>query len=99
MSSFSDNFTMLHLNIASLSKHIDELNNLLKLLNFSFDIIGITETRLYDNHPLTNIEIDGYDFVHTPTSTKCGGAGIYIKSSYDYEIKSKLSLSLPNVSE
>ena len=99
MSSFSDNFTMLHLNIASLSKHIDELNNLLKLLNFSFDIIGITETRLYDDQPLTNIEIDGYDFVHTPTSTKCGGAGIYIKSSYDYEIKSELSLSLPNVSE
>ena len=45
-SSFSENFTMLHLNIASLSKHIDELNNLLKILDFSFDIIGITETRL-----------------------------------------------------
>ena len=42
---------------------------------------------------------NGYDFVHTPTSTKCGGAGIYIKSIYDYEIKSELSCSLPNVSE
>ena len=68
-------------------------------LDFSFDVIGITETRLYDDHPLTNIEINGYDFVHTPTSTKCGGAGIYIKSIYDYEIKSELSCSLPNVSE
>ena len=33
------------------------------------------------------------------TSTKCGGTGIYIKSSYDHEIKGELSLSLPNVSE
>ena len=31
------NFTMLHVNIASLSKHIDELRNLLKLLKHPFD--------------------------------------------------------------
>ena len=93
------NFTMLHINIASLSKHIDELRNLLKLLKHPFDIIGVTETRLYNDDPLVNIDIDGYEFRHTPTSTKCGGAGIYIKSCYDYEIRSEHSKSLTDLTE
>ena len=33
------NFSIIHLNIASLQRHIDELRNFLKLLHFSFDII------------------------------------------------------------
>ena len=82
---------MLHINIASLSKHIDELRNLIHSLNHPFDIIGITETRLHDNDSLVNIEIDGYEFRHTPTATECGGAGIYVKSSYDFDIKNDLS--------
>ena len=95
----SNNFTMLHLNIASLNKHIDELRNLLTLLNFPFDVIGISETRLYDDNPLVNIGIEGYDFIHTPTSTKCGGAGFYIKSSYDYEINKEFTKSISNLTE
>ena len=96
---FSNNFTMLHLNIASLSKHIDELRNLLFLLDFPFDVIGITETRLHDDDPIVNLDIKGYDFIHTPTSTNCGGAGIYIKSSYDYAIKKDLFHSISNLTE
>jgi len=61
-------FSMIHLNIASLQAHIDELRSLLSLLNHPFDVICITETRLYDSSPLVNIEIPGYDFHHTPTS-------------------------------
>ena len=84
---------MLHINIASLSKHINELRSLLKVLKLHFDIIGVTETRLY---PLVNIDIEGYDFKHTPTKTKCGRAGIYVKSCYNYEIKKDISNSLTN---
>ena len=73
---------MIHINLASLSKHIDELRSLICNLNHPFDVIGITETRLYDDDPLVNIEIDGYEFRHTPTGTRCGGAGIYIRSGY-----------------
>ena len=39
-------FSMLHFNIASLSAHFDELKTLLNVLDHSFDIIGITETRI-----------------------------------------------------
>ena len=48
--------------------------------------MGITENRLIDTNPLVNIDIDGYVFKHTQTKTRCGGAGIYIKTCYESEI-------------
>ena len=45
-----NNFSIVHINIASLSKHIDELRCLINL-NHPLDVIGITETRLYDENP------------------------------------------------
>ena len=92
-------FSIIHINIASLSKHIDELRNLLTILNHPFDVIGITETRLHDEVPQTNIDIDGYEFKHTPTNTQCGGAGMYIKSSYNFDVKQNLSKSIDDVCE
>jgi len=92
-------FTMIHLNIASLQLHIDELRTLLSLIGHPFDVICITETRLHDDKPLSNIQLEGYDFVHTPTSTRCGGAGIYIKSSLEYEQLNNFSVCHENISE
>ena len=93
-------FSMLHINIASLGAHIDELRNLLQALDHPFDIIGISETRLYDKEPLVNINIDGYNFKHTPTTTQCGGAGVYIKNIYDdFDIRDDLSGSITNITE
>ena len=62
-------------------------------------MICITETRLYEEKPLANISIDGYEFVHTPTKTQCGGAAIFIKTGIEYEILNNLTLSLENMSE
>ena len=90
---------MIHSNLASLSKHIDEPRSLICNLNHPFDVIGITETRLDDDDPLVNIEIDGYEFKHTPTDTQCGGAGIYIRSGYEFEVKHDISKSIPNITE
>ena len=92
-------FTMIHLNIASLQRHIDELRTFLSILDHPFQIICISETRLHDDQSLSNIEIDGYDFVHTKTTTQCGGVGIYIKSGIEYEVLDHLSLTHHNVSE
>ena len=88
-----------HLNIASLCKHIDELRHLLHTLDHPFDIIGITETRLNVSNPLVNIEIDGYEFIHTPAGTQCEAAEIYVKSCYEVETIKNLSKSLPDISE
>ena len=79
-------FSVYHLNIASLQKHIDELRSLLSCTQHNFDIICISETRLQNELPLANIQIDGYDFIHTYTHTQCGGAGMYIKTGVEYGI-------------
>ena len=92
-------FTMFHMNIASLQAHIDELRSLLTLLDHPFDAICITETRLHEPSPLVNVEITGYDFLHTPTTTTCGGAGIYVKSVYQPEPLPKLSASHTDICE
>ena len=92
-------FSMLHINIASLGKHIDELRTLIGVLDHPFDVIGIAETRLHDLNPLTNIDIEGYEFKHTPTGTQCGGSGMYIKSCQEFEIIQELTQSHPDISE
>ena len=42
----SKNFSILHLNIHSIQKHIEELQIILIALNFKFDIIAISESKL-----------------------------------------------------
>ena len=63
---------MLHINIASESKQIDE--SLLTILKHPIDVIGITETRLHDEVPLVNFGIEGYKFKHQPTQSVEGRA-------------------------
>ena len=86
----------LHLNIASLSYHIDDLKILLGSFEELPDIIGITETKLQKNViSSTNIELDGYSTVHTPTEAKKGGALLYLKSNLSYKVRSDLSFYKP----
>ena len=57
-------FSIIHLNIASLSAHIDELRQLLAILNHPFDAICISETRFHEDTPLINYQIENYDFFY-----------------------------------
>ena len=92
-------FSMIHLNIASLQLHIDELRCLLVAINNPFDVIAITETRLHEQNPIIDLSIPGYDFHHTETRTQNGGAALYIRNSFDYEILTNFSVSLENICE
>ena len=92
LSKFStEQLSVFHINISSLQAHIDELKLLLNVLNFHFDIIAISETRLHSTIPERNIDIEGYTFEHTPTSEQCGGVGMYIKNSLVYEVVDSIS--------
>ena len=65
--------------------------NYVKLLNFQFDILAITETWLYSNeHDL--FEIDNYtsNFVSRDVK-KGGGVGLYVNNKYKYKIKENIS--------
>ena len=78
-------FGIVHTNLASINKHFCDLDTSLSLLNVAFDVIGITEHKIQENGPTTNIDISGYHpFVFNPITTSHGGAGLYIKESLVY---------------
>jgi len=75
------NFSVFHLNIASLQFHFEELKILLAMLDFDFDCIMITETKLQKSAPpKININIPNYHIFHTPTEASKGGSLIYISN-------------------
>ena len=76
-------FSLIHLNIASLEKHKEELENILSMLNFKFDVIGITETKIKKGIvPNYNVNIKGYQYYSTPTESDKGGAMLYIANQH-----------------
>ena len=99
-------FGMLHVNIASLNLHIDDLRSVLSRLKPDIDIIGITEHKIKKDKddkvipPSNNIEIGGYEeFEFEPTGTTHGGAGLYIKNGIDYIVRKELNLNSPSQHE
>ena len=94
-------FGLIHVNIASLNKHFDDLHELLSRLKFDFDVIGISEHKIgKDSRPSNNITLSGYDeFIFEPTGTTHGGAGFYIKNGIDYIVRHDLKLNTPSFFE
>ena len=73
--------SILHTNIRSLSCHHEELIALCNQLTFHPDVIGVSEIWHSDNHPITtNVDIPGYSFYKTSSSSQNGGVGLYVKS-------------------
>ena len=60
---------MIHVNIASLNAHIDDLRTVLSRLKPEIDVIGISEHKIKkDVTPSNNINMGGYDeFIFEPT--------------------------------
>ena len=95
-----ESFSMFHINIASLSCHIDDLKTLLSILDHPFDIIAVSETKIKeDQEHVTNFSIPGYEFKHTPTKSDFGGVGIFYKNTLDFIVRDDLSKSIFNISE
>ena len=86
------NFSIFHINIASLGKHKDELEDLLSILDHKFDVMGITETKIKkDKVPIFDLSINGYNCFHTPTESEKGGALLYIKDHHNCKIREDLN--------
>ena len=87
------NFSIIHLNIASLEKHKDELENVLSMLSFKIDIIGISETKIKKGiDPNFNVEVKGYKQYSTPTESDKGGVIIYIANHYNCKPREDLDV-------
>ena len=90
-------FGILHVNIASLDAHIDDLRTFLSRSKINFDVIGISEHKIKKNSPPSNnIKIIGYnEFEFEPTGTTHGGTGFYIKQGLNYKIRDELNINIP----
>ena len=78
----SNDFSIFHTNVRSLSLHHDELVSLSAHTNLNLDVIGVSEVwHSNDNPILSNVEIPGYTFYKTSSCSQNGGAGLYIKNS------------------
>jgi len=75
-----DALTIFHMNVRSLSKNLYTLENFLLAIEHCPDIIAITETKLKNSKSVVsyNLQLEGYDFVHTDTNMNAGGVGFYI---------------------
>ena len=75
------NFSVLHLNIASLQFHLEDLKIILKILDYPFDIIAISETKIKKGiNPIPDLNILNYQYIHTPTEITKGGTHLYISN-------------------
>ena len=91
-----EDLSVLHLNISSLSAHIDDLKNFLSELSIKFDIICISESRLSQKKPqTTNINLTGYNIEQTPTESSAGGVLLYISQKFSYKQCKDLQIYCP----
>ena len=92
LESLDHTFSLFHCNIRSLSANFDNLITLLSEVKISFNIIGISETKIIaDKDPVLNIQIPNYHFVSQPSSQTAGGVGFYVGN--ELEFHSRLDLS------
>ena len=84
----SRNFSILHYNIHSIQCHIEEFRVALKMLDFNFDVICFSESKLQkDFAPKIDINIEGYHApISTPTESSKGGVLIYVNKNLHFII-------------
>ena len=90
------NLSILHLNIASLQFHFDSLLVLLEVLDFSFDCIAISETKININTlPAKDLNIPNYHIYSTSTEASKGGTLIYVSDALISKPRNDLEIYKP----
>ena len=68
----SEYFSLIHYNCRNILKNFNMLKDHVTTLDVMFDVIALSEAWLNDNSSDT-VNLDGYDFVLCPRSSKKGG--------------------------
>ena len=88
LTSKSKSFSVMHLNIRSLSANYDAFSSLLSDLKHNFDIVGLSEIKFTLNkEPIVNINIVGYNFISQPSHSNAGGVGFYIRKGHEFHFR------------
>ena len=84
-------FSVFHNNITSLNQNLENLKtHILEEIDFHFDIIGISETKINNaNLETSAFNIPGYRFEFAPTPLSFGGVGLFIDEQYNYRVIEK----------
>ena len=61
-------------------------------MEHSFDVIGISETKLSDSSKINGLSLSGYTLHYQPTKLFCGGAAIYVNNKLDHFLRNELSI-------
>ena len=81
---YAKELSLMYLNVRSIPKNIDKLNNYLLSLDIQFSIIGLTETWLKETTSEL-YKLPEYKSIYvTRPSRKGGGVSLYIHKNYDY---------------
>jgi exonuclease III len=93
--------SVFHINIHSIEKHIEELRTYLMLIDFQFDVLAISESKLQKNmEPKVDISINGYHYpLSTPTKATKGGVLLYIKENHVFKPRPNLHIYADKTSE
>lgn len=93
----SKNFSMVHINIRSIQRHLCEYELYLESLHIDFSLIGVTETWFsVTNHDL--YAMNGYSLVENHRkSRRGGGVAFYIRNSIVYRQRTDLDVFNENI--
>ena len=88
-----DNFSLLPINSRSINTNFDSVDTLLNSLNnFSFSVIGISETWLHSNSP-DIFNIPNYYMIHDDRKTgRGGGVALYIHCKFKHKIRKDIHI-------
>ena len=87
----NNNFSLMHLNIRSLSKHHDDLVSLLTNIGHSFKVIGCSETWLNEGSYMDILNLDGYKLYNKNRLGRPGGrVCLYAASELSVTIRDDL---------
>ena len=77
---YCEHFLILHLNISSLNKHLDELIVILNCTKIQADVVVLSETRNFED--LSDVSIRGYTCLYNESkANKNDGLIIYVKNN------------------
>ena len=87
-------FSLLHVNIRSLTKNLEKLEELLAGIRTLRHIIAITETRL-KNSMNFGFRLQGCSIEYHDSPSNVGGVALFVKDSLAYRVENKFMVDTP----
>ena len=92
-----NSFSMIHINIRSISRNLNTFDSYLENLNHKFPIIALTESWLKD-HSVDRYGISGYNSEHRYRPSRSGGGvSLLIQDSIEYHVRENISIQNENI--